>query len=68
MLTWGSFQFVLENFYIVEFINFTLIFKAVNIKYIMMFCPLVFPRAPLNCQMDENLLGGYKTCFVIWMD
>lgn len=40
MLTWGSFQFVLENFYIVEFIIFPLIFKAVNIKYITMFLSL----------------------------
>lgn len=29
----------------------------------MMFCPLVFPHAPLNCHMSKNALGSFKNLF-----
>lgn len=60
MLTWGSVQIGLENFYIVGLINFQLILKPANIKYIMTFCPLVSPHAPLNRHTKKNTLKSFE--------
>lgn len=67
MFTWGSVQLMPENFYTMEFINFMLIFKPINIKYIMMFCPLIFPYALLNRQVSKNMLESYLKR-ILWLE